>query len=461
MLRVGSEFSKVVEGYAAYGETISVPGTKRLREIVVESCEAMDVEMHANHDGGQRIRTWSGKDLERKLLYALVPAFGADGVTEHSISAALFEMLKSIGPGRLWLLDGRVHLLTARAADSVPDGRTTTRSGSDGDHLTLAMYYWHEPRTMTDKDGELYWNGVKLTTDVTATNPWSVVDDVLKRATEKMRVVDYAKLAKAPSEPGRQYVQAVQPALRNGHTTILDLVIPEGHEGVMVKVVSTGWCLGAMSWDQEKKECSDCLLELVKHNARHATLYIRSSHYYAWSAQVEYRECAKPAVEAEKSKITGDRIGWAAEEAAEYYAKLTPAQRATCAVLRQRAAAAAKVPVGEYSAPGEPLRVKSSKYGTFTISKEKMYRSRIEHQTAMPDPLDQVIDGQTLRYLIQADQGMQRHDCDVWRTWFTPAQRQAVSAYWSAQLRAKVEAKRKDDEAAAVSVRYCEVEPWE
>lgn len=425
MLRVGSEFSKVVEGYAAYGETISVPGTKRLREIVVESCEAMDVEMHANHDGGQRIRTWSGKDLERKLLYALVPAFGADGVTEHSISAALFEMLKSIGPGRLWLLDGRVHLLTARAADSVPDGRTTTRSGSDGDHLTLAMYYWHEPRTMTDKDGELYWNGVKLTTDVTATNPWSVVDDALKREAEKVRAADYAKIKKAPKEPGRRYVQAVQPALRNGHTTVLNLVIPEGHEGVMVKVVSTGWCLGAMSWDQEKKECSDCLLELVKHNARHATLYIRSSHYYAWSAQVEYRECAK---------------------AAEYYAKLT----ATCTVLRQRAAAAAAaaVPAGEYSAPGEPLRVKMS-----------------VQAASPPDPLDQVIDEVKLRNLVEWNEGHQReqtiHHRRLTTAVLTPAQRAAVSAHWSAQLRAKVEASRAAAAESEPSVRYCEVEPWE
>lgn len=78
-----------------------------------------------------------------------------------------------------------------------------------------------------------------------------------------------------------------------------------------------------------------------------------------------------------------------------------------------------------------------------------------------PDPLDQVIDGQTLRYLIATDESMQRSDEAVCRRRFTPAQRAAVSAHRSAELRAKVEAKRKADAAAAPSVRYCEVEPWE
>lgn len=77
------------------------------------------------------------------------------------------------------------------------------------------------------------------------------------------------------------------------------------------------------------------------------------------------------------------------------------------------------------------------------------------------DPLDQVIDGQTLRYLIATDESMQRSDEAVCRRRFTPAQRAAVSAHRSDVLRRKVEAKRKDDAAAAPSVRYCEVEPWE
>lgn len=137
-------------------------------------------------------------------------------------------------------------------------------------------------------------------------------------------------------------------------------------------------------------------------------------------------------------------IGWAAEEVAEYYAKLTPAQRATCTALRQRAAAAAAaaLPVGEYSAPGEPLRVKMS-----------------AQAAPPPDPLDQVIDEWMLRDLVGKDLDMQRHD-DCPRQ-FTTAQRAAVSAHWSARLRQRVEAKRKDDEAAATGVRYCEVEPWE
>ncbi len=79
-----------------------------------------------------------------------------------------------------------------------------------------------------------------------------------------------------------------------------------------------------------------------------------------------------------------------------------------------------------------------------------------------PDPLDEVIDGHALRDLLRWDERFRREwfsGAAVPR--FSPAQRAAVSAHWSAELRAKVEAKRKADAAAATSVRYCEVEPWE
>jgi hypothetical protein len=71
-----------------------------------------------------------------------------------------------------------------------------------------------------------------------------------------------------------------------------------------------------------------------------------------------------------------------------------------------------------------------------------------------PDPLDAVIDGMTLRELLAWDADA-RHE--GWagtraRRRFTPAQCAAVSAHWSADLRAKVEARRRDDAAAAVSI---------
>lgn len=71
--------------------------------------------------------------------------------------------------------------------------------------------------------------------------------------------------------------------------------------------------------------------------------------------------------------------------------------------------------------------------------------------------MDSIIDGVTLRKLIEIDEINQRHE--IPRAW-TRSQRAAVSAHWSAQLRAKVaasEVQRKLD----TMVTYCEVEPWE
>lgn len=76
------------------------------------------------------------------------------------------------------------------------------------------------------------------------------------------------------------------------------------------------------------------------------------------------------------------------------------------------------------------------------------------HRPPTVDPLDVEIDGVKLRVLLEWDEIGRREARHF--SWdegnFTPAQRAAVSAHWSAQLRAKVEASRKDDAAAAISV---------
>jgi len=63
------------------------------------------------------------------------------------------------------------------------------------------------------------------------------------------------------------------------------------------------------------------------------------------------------------------------------------------------------------------------------------------------NPLDRLIDGWTLRSLVNVDASARRENvtAQVARSCFTPAQRAAVSAHWSAELRAKVEASRKAD----------------
>lgn len=81
----------------------------------------------------------------------------------------------------------------------------------------------------------------------------------------------------------------------------------------------------------------------------------------------------------------------------------------------------------------------------------------VELKTRPADPLDAVIDGWKLRDLIAIDRSLQQEVKEApftkgGRAAWTPAQRAAVSAHWSAQLRAKVEASRKADEARKMSV---------
>jgi hypothetical protein len=59
------------------------------------------------------------------------------------------------------------------------------------------------------------------------------------------------------------------------------------------------------------------------------------------------------------------------------------------------------------------------------------------------DPLDVTYDGRSLRWCLAIDTAVQRHD-DRYFT-LTSAQRAAVSAHWSAELRAKVAASAERD----------------
>lgn len=81
------------------------------------------------------------------------------------------------------------------------------------------------------------------------------------------------------------------------------------------------------------------------------------------------------------------------------------------------------------------------------------------------DPMDALYDGVTLRVLLECDDAARREAGPHWRngsqrTWTAP-QREAVSAYHSAVLRARISAA---NERERLSVTYCEVdaedEPW-
>lgn len=80
-----------------------------------------------------------------------------------------------------------------------------------------------------------------------------------------------------------------------------------------------------------------------------------------------------------------------------------------------------------------------------------------------PDPLDTKYDGVTLRVLLVAE-GLQRHDqgdrVPLSRQPLTPIQRAAVSAHWSAQLRAKVEASKERARMTVMVDVDVEDEPW-
>lgn len=68
-----------------------------------------------------------------------------------------------------------------------------------------------------------------------------------------------------------------------------------------------------------------------------------------------------------------------------------------------------------------------------------------------PDPLDVEYDGAPLRKLLESDTAASRETNMLARR-FTPAQRAAVSAHWSAELRAKIAATRSTDKAREISV---------
>lgn len=71
-------------------------------------------------------------------------------------------------------------------------------------------------------------------------------------------------------------------------------------------------------------------------------------------------------------------------------------------------------------------------------------------ERAPTDPLDAVIDGVTLRDLVRRDEIIQRGEAPEYRRDWTPAQRAAVSAHWSAELRAKVAASKERERTRVV-----------
>jgi hypothetical protein len=74
-----------------------------------------------------------------------------------------------------------------------------------------------------------------------------------------------------------------------------------------------------------------------------------------------------------------------------------------------------------------------------------------------PDPLDIEIDGLTLRFLLKCFRlNQQENETST----FTPAQRAAISAHWSAELRAKIAAKREAERREVRVDLWDEEEPW-
>lgn len=73
-------------------------------------------------------------------------------------------------------------------------------------------------------------------------------------------------------------------------------------------------------------------------------------------------------------------------------------------------------------------------------------------EAAARDPLDVEHDGVKLRVLLECDARRRSEIGNSRHITFTPAQRAAVSAHWSAALRAKVQASREADKARQLSV---------
>lgn len=80
--------------------------------------------------------------------------------------------------------------------------------------------------------------------------------------------------------------------------------------------------------------------------------------------------------------------------------------------------------------------------------------SRLDSQPAAPtapaDPLDAVIDGVTLRYLLEVDRDNRAETPHLCMFQLSQAQRAAVSAHWSAELRAKVAASKERERTRVV-----------
>lgn len=73
-------------------------------------------------------------------------------------------------------------------------------------------------------------------------------------------------------------------------------------------------------------------------------------------------------------------------------------------------------------------------------------RARQSNPPKPVDPLDVEYDGVTLQELLQRDQQNRCGDSPIWGgRIITPAQRAAISAHWSAELRAKVAAAKQKD----------------
>lgn len=484
---VSSVFSDVVAGgWIGKGEPvrtgIDVPTAIDLDSVSRSCMQNRGLVVQPGHPPGLKTIMENGQPLERQRMYALADI----GDVYAAVAAMLSAVANEHGSGRVWLTVPLSYLHRRDAESGFVDTRIQGTDNSDRDEpysftptgdgtrrILLGMYYFHEAtgrnptRGAGEGEGEAMSKAVdagdalseleqslmdlnkhehntsgleqlhaiqkQVAEDVGSTglasDPWSELEKSM------MNVIDssdrprptFAKLTKAPSEPGRQYVQPVNPFpplwSYDSKSPVLDggvwLRSRPGEKHGPNETGASGPC---------DVDCKKCAHERIV--AREAASK-EPEQPESWSAQVEYREAAKPVTVGKYRIVKVDREAMG----------LPP------------------VPVGEFSAPGEPLRVKVLEDGTFTVSKEQMYRSRIEHQTAMPDPLDQVIDGWRLRDLVSKDRDMQRHD-DCPR-YFTPAQRAAVSAYWSAQLRAKVEASRAAAAESEPSVRYCEVEPWE
>jgi hypothetical protein len=75
-------------------------------------------------------------------------------------------------------------------------------------------------------------------------------------------------------------------------------------------------------------------------------------------------------------------------------------------------------------------------------ARELLNQPEIPEGSQPIDPLDVVIDGLTLRELLTCDEIQRLEYTTHPRPSWTPAQRAAVSAHWSAQLRAKIEASK-------------------